>query len=891
MSVQSSGDAVARLSSALADRYRIERELGQGGMATVYLAEDLKHDRKVALKVLKPELAAVLGAERFVQEIKTTASLQHPNILPLFDSGTVERSTGETEFLYYVMPFIEGETLREKLNRETQLGIDEAVKIATEVAEALDAAHHEGVIHRDIKPENILLHNGRPMVADFGIALAVSAAAGGRMTETGLSLGTPHYMSPEQATAEKDLTPRSDVYSLGSVLYEMLTGEPPHSGGSAQAIIMKIVTEPASSVTKIRKSVPPNVTAAVAKSLEKLAADRFESAKAFVEALANPTFTLPTTSDTWVESTTRASSRLTGLFATLAVVFAVAFGWSMLTTDPEVAKPVNRFRLAHDLPNFETGALAPDGSFHVFPTAGADGRTQLFVRRWADLDPTPIPGTEGATGTGAVSPNGNDVAFHKELPGPLFVTAIEGGPARQIVEFQWGASEWDANGMVYFTASSAAGVGAGINRVPATGGQVETVTELHEGELAHGGLHVLPSAQSGLFTVWHAIDGTDAEIWAIDFNTGDREQLVVGQRPYYAATGHLVFVTPDGRMMVALFDAETLELTGAAVPIIESVMLSAFFGLPLYTIADSGTLIYRPGMDNRTLPVWIDRQTAARDLMVGWRGAVDPAFSPDGERLAVSRDGDISIVPLDGSPTTQLTFGEGRNLAPTWSPDGQTVFFLSDRAASVTGHNDVFSIRADGSGEAELFFESERGLVSIVWSPNGDWLLLTTSFDGPSSSDILGLQAGASEAVPLLASRFPEVDPAVSPDGRWLAYAAQGGVVVVPFPNTDDARWPLAGLGSGTPVWRASGRELFYVQRNSSLDSLTLRIAQLGSGEAFSVVSRESLTSHRSTFTFTRPYAVTPDGRRVLVMETGSQSQGELVLVQNFFEELKALGR
>jgi eukaryotic-like serine/threonine-protein kinase len=199
-------EITAKLSTALADRYRIERHLGEGGMATVYLAEDLKHKRKVAVKVLRPELAAVLGAERFVQEITTTANLQHPHILPLFDSGEAD------SFLYYVMPFIDGETLRDKLNRETQLGIDEAVSITPAIADALDYAHRNSVIHRDIKPENILLHEGQPMVADFGIALAVSAAAGGRMTETGLSLGTPHYMSPEQATAEKDLTNRSDIY-------------------------------------------------------------------------------------------------------------------------------------------------------------------------------------------------------------------------------------------------------------------------------------------------------------------------------------------------------------------------------------------------------------------------------------------------------------------------------------------------------------------------------------------------------------------------------------------------------------------------------------------------------------------------------------------------------
>jgi serine/threonine protein kinase len=275
-------DLPSRLTAALSGRYRIARELGASGMATVYLAEDLKHHRQVAIKVLKPELAAVLGAERFVQEITTTAQLQHPHILPVFDSGTADG------FLFYVMPYVEGETLRERLDREKQLGVEEAVRIAREVADALDYAHRREVIHRDIKPENILLHDSRPMVADFGIALAVSAAAGGRMTETGMSLGTPYYMSPEQATAEKELTGRSDVYSLASVLYEMLTGDPPHVGSSAQQIIVRIIADPVRPVGEVRKSVPGNVAAAVGKALEKLAADRFESAKAFADALADP---------------------------------------------------------------------------------------------------------------------------------------------------------------------------------------------------------------------------------------------------------------------------------------------------------------------------------------------------------------------------------------------------------------------------------------------------------------------------------------------------------------------------------------------------------------------------------------------------------------------------
>ncbi len=275
-------DSPPRLADALADRYRIERELGAGGMATVYLAYDLKHDRRVAVKVLRPELAAVIGAERFLAEIKTTAALQHPHILPLFDSGQADG------FLFYVMPLIEGESLRDRLRREHQLPVDDSLRLAKEIGSALDYAHRHGVIHRDIKPENILLHDGAALVADFGIALAVSQAGGNRMTETGLSLGTPGYMSPEQATGERGLDARSDVYSLGCLLYEMLAGEPPHTGPSVQAVIAAVVTKEPERLAARRPSVPANVDAAVHKALAKLPADRFASADAFVRALSEP---------------------------------------------------------------------------------------------------------------------------------------------------------------------------------------------------------------------------------------------------------------------------------------------------------------------------------------------------------------------------------------------------------------------------------------------------------------------------------------------------------------------------------------------------------------------------------------------------------------------------
>src|SRR6476659_4076050 len=272
-------DVQSHLTIALADRYRVQRELGEGGMATVYLAQDLKHDRRVAIKVLKPELAVVIGAGRFLREIKTIATLQHPHILGLIDSGEVNGTA------YYVMPFVEGESLRDRLRREKQLPIADAVRIATEVASALDYAHRHGVIHRDIKPENILLHDGQALVADFGIALAVSHAGGSRMTETGMSLGTPHYMSPEQATGERDITARSDVYALGCVTYEMLIGDPPFTGSTAQAIVAKVLTADPAPLTAQRRSVSPQVEAAVLTALEKLPADRFGTPAEFAAAL------------------------------------------------------------------------------------------------------------------------------------------------------------------------------------------------------------------------------------------------------------------------------------------------------------------------------------------------------------------------------------------------------------------------------------------------------------------------------------------------------------------------------------------------------------------------------------------------------------------------------
>jgi TolB-like protein len=275
-------DALDRLKAALADRYAIERELGQGGMATVYLARDLKHEREVALKVVQPGLGAALGAERFLREIRTTAQLTHPHILPLLDSGEADGT------LFYVMPYVEGESLRDRLAREKQLPLDEALRITREVADALAYAHGRGVIHRDIKPDNILLQSGHAVVADFGIARAMDQASGATLTGTGVSVGTPQYMSPEQAMGGRDLDGRSDLYSLGCVLYEMLAGEPPFTGPTAESVVRQHLSVEPRPVTALRPAVPPEIAQAVGRCLAKTPADRFATAAAFADALARP---------------------------------------------------------------------------------------------------------------------------------------------------------------------------------------------------------------------------------------------------------------------------------------------------------------------------------------------------------------------------------------------------------------------------------------------------------------------------------------------------------------------------------------------------------------------------------------------------------------------------
>ena len=644
--------------TTLVGRYRIESELGEGGMATVYLAKDLKHNRNVALKVLKPELAAVVGAERFLAEIEVTANLQHPHILPLHDSGEADG------FLFYVMPFVEGETLRDRIDREKQLPVDEAVALASKVAGALHHAHEQGVIHRDIKPGNILIQGGEPVVADFGIALAVGAAGSNRLTERGLSLGTPYYMSPEQATGDQAVGASTDTYALGSVLYEMLVGEPPYPGTTAQAVLGKIIAGKPVSAIEERPSIPANVDAAVRKALEKLPADRFTSAQDFARALGDEHFRYGELATAGASAAVGPWNRLTMAFAALAAVTTLGFGWLLLR--PEPPRPVTRVsvHIPEDQffhPTRGDFDLSSDGSLIVYRGVGDQGQPQLWARRWNALNATPIRDTDGATRP-AISPNGQEVAF---VAGGLNrVVPLQGGVSRPLGDGS--VPRWSPDGAWIYCRD----LSQGLSRQPSGGGTPEIVTEVDTaaGDVRHTYLDVLPGGRA-VYQV-NEPDGA-RRIQAVDVETGEVKDLATGRYPRYSTTGHLLFLDAyEAILLAAPFDLEKLELTGAALPVAEGLLPVAGGNPGHFAVSRTGRLVYRTGVQGGSpAPVWVERDGTAREIDPGWRTPGNPAnssltLSPNEDRLAISimdSDGtfDLWMKQLPTGPLSRLTF-EGR---------------------------------------------------------------------------------------------------------------------------------------------------------------------------------------------------------------------------------------
>ena len=813
--------ALDLLAAALADRYRIEREVGQGGMATVYLADDLRHDRKVAIKVLRPELAAVIGAERFLREIKTIAHLQHPHILGLIDSGEVNGTA------YYVMPFVEGESLRDRLNREKQLPISDAVRFATEVASALDYAHRHGVIHRDIKPENVMLHDGSALVTDFGIALAVSSAGGSRMTETGMSLGTPHYMSPEQAMGEREITARSDVYALGAMTYEMLSGEPPFSGPTAQAIVAKVLTEEPRPLIPKRHSIPPEVEEAVLTALEKLPADRFGSAAEFATALrAGKTErrkdgTRGRGSPSVLPSF-RPSVVLVGLVLLLvafllgrggggSAVAPLAFGQSIkVTWDPgiEVLPAISpdgktvayasgtpiRMRLYVRPVSGGRGIPLTDDTSQVqsHPRWSPDGSRVLFLERGGVFSapasggvgtPEVPPGRSSPIVSASWSPDGKSIGY---VIGDSVYVRDGRNNSRGIARlFEPGACVWSPDAR-YLACSS----GNAISLMPGVVfGNVSPSKVVLVGVQDGAVRPITDSLSLNQNPVWSP-DGR--WIYFISNRYGPRDifaqQMAGGKTagpPLRLTTGlnaHTISLSSDGKRLayadIAIeSNAQSIPLP-ARPPIIATSSTQLTSGGQLVeamTMSSDGRWLFYDSDLGGNMDIYrkeLPRGTPER-LTTDSSDDFWPDVSPDGREVAFHswRGGsrDIYVMPLDGGPTQRVTTSPRQEALASWSPDGNRIAFCDFSGRGGIG----ISTRINGVWQQPVW------LLDWGWFP--EW-----SPDGKSLNFSSRIAYGALWIIPVDSGAQPRLladsagpngimgDPAEwSPDGRLVYIRSQ----------------------------------------------------------------------------------------------------------------------
>ena len=879
-------DTAVRITSALADRYRIERELGAGGMATVYLAHDARHDRRVALKVLRPELAAVIGAERFLAEIRTTANLQHPHLLPLFDSGEVEGT------VFYVMPFIEGESLRDRLQREKQLPVADALRIAGQVAQALDYAHRHGVIHRDIKPENILLHDESALVADFGIALAASRAGDTRMTETGMSLGTPHYMSPEQAMGERDLDTRTDVYALGATLYEMLGGEPPFTGPTAQAIVARVLSEAPRPLYALRPTVPAHVDHAIRTALQKLPADRYASAAAFGTALARP-------DPAAAYAAAPAPSRGAGRWVPWVVAVAAVLVGTVLARRGGEPPPSAPSRLALLAPGLGGSgatslqrqvALTPDGGTIIYTVVDNAGSNRL-MRQALDAEvPSTVTmvGQFFSVGNPVVSPDGGSLLL-TNLEGRVYRLPMTGG-AGNVISTGGRFSNFNTfapDGTVWATEGGAQNTllrfGAGDTLLAKIGefpGGIRLQQVLSDGTRALAVMRGVGSA-SGPLALVELEGGSEIRTLAPD--------AVEGR---YTA-GYLVIALNNGSLQAMPFDERRGEATGTAVTIANGVSVTGT-GIAQIAVADNGTIAYIPE-EPRSL-VFVERSGLAREVLEEHHNFHSPLFSPDRQRLAMdfnSADGrDVWVLDIAGGTLTRATFDrDGHD--PVWTPDGRHLTYTSNKSG-------VLGLYRTRPGSAE---PAESLLATSMLGWTGQWLadgsgIITVgnAMRGSTQGDIGVIRDGGHGAFePLVASQFNEQYPAVSPDQRWLAFVSdQSGqleIYVRPLDGDGDLL-QVSQNGGNEPVWSRDGSELFYRGITAGGQPVMMAV-RVRTGATLSVTEREELFP-LADYVGTTPHAnydVSPDGRYFAMVRRSPSTR--IMIIQNLpalVERLRAGG-
>ncbi len=893
-------------------------------MAIVYLARDLKHDRRVALKVLRPDLGAIVGEERFLAEIRVTANLQHPNLLPLFDSGAADG------LLFYVMPYVEGESLRARIDREKQLPVDEAVRITVAIAGALETAHQQGIIHRDLKPENILLQAGQPVIADFGIALAVSNAGGARITQTGLSLGTPMYMSPEQATGDRSIDGRTDLYSLAAMTYEMLTGEAPHTGTTSQAIIAKLMTENPRPLTTLRRNVPPHVNAAVLHALEKVPADRFSTPREFAAALTTPGAVLATgtVGDAVPVAQRRGASAGRLIVAGLAgavITGAAAAGWMAYT---RVSPPVTRVFL--DVPeNARVAersrfALSADGSTLAY-NSDADSTAPYALWVKGRSQPTPRQLIPRPVNNYALSADGSWLAYIEG--GRLFKISTTGGTGIPLADSVGAVLGWTEAGEIVvgrFDASRRRGV---VYRIAADGGASSQLVALPDSLFPTNPV-ILPGQKGVLFAGCPAractAGGGDFSLWVISTATGEARTLLPGGiAGWYLPTGDVLAIRRDGTLLRLPFDLGSLTVRGNPVPVLDSVgVFVSRGGAPVaqFAVSSQGTMVATLGSVSATRTgggryrmLWVDRTGKVTPMDSSWTvsltvatGNIGWAISPDGRRLVIgeNRQGQDNIWIKELKPNgneMRLTTDTASEYRPRWSADGRTVTYQRS-----TGLQALYRRAADGTGEETLILPPKRlGVAEHAFSPDGKWLVHRKG----GNNDIVGGRDiwarrtdGDTVGKPIVADpKFDEAAFSISPDGRWIAFESNETgareVYVRPFPETDSGKWKVSNGGAHAALWARNGRELYFVTSARDLMAVPLRptATSPGLGTPVKLFRVQDNWALRDDENYT-PFDVAPDGRFLMAEQVGNREQvapkrRPVLYVENWFAELMRSGK
>ena len=883
--------------SLIAGKYRILEELGRGGMGVVYKAVDIKLERTVALKFLSPQLTSNQEAkERFIHEAQAASALDHPHICTVYEIGEFE---GE---MFIAMAYVEGQSLRRKIEQGPPK-IEEALDLSIQVAEGLHEAHEKGIVHRDIKSANIMVTpKGQAKIMDFGVA---KLAGRTRFTQTGMTMGTAAYMSPEQAKGEK-VDRRTDIWSLGVVLYEMATGQLPFKGDHEQAVVYSILNEEPEPMTGLRTGVPMELERIVSKALAKDPASRYQhidempvDLKAVKERPGG--LSRVSTRSAAVPALPARARRhqiapwiLVGLLAALVAISLWSPWRARQLPQPFLTRFVIHLPIAEGMA-LEDGsavALSPDETQLIYASA-LGGSTRLYLRSIHEFEGKPISGTEGAKAP-FFSPDGKWAGFYAD--GKLKKVSLLGGTPQVICEAKSGlGGSWGADDTIYFSDWYK----ACLMKVSAEGGIPEQLTSAlkitSEGPLEHSHFwpRVLPGGKEILFTIYR--NSENMSVAALNLQTGKQKTLIErGSDACYLETGSLIYAW-EGDLLSVPFDLDKMEVTGSPIPVLGGVMMDTD-GLAHYSLSERGSLAYVPGAFSAGASglVLVDHKGRVEPLPFAPDVYQSPRFSPDGKQLVITRSqarSNLWIYGLERGSMRRLTDEEGDEYWAIWTPDGERIVFNSTRSGGSMAP--LFWKPADGIGPEEPFARGEYHQQPQSWGGDGKLLVITEGIHPTNGMDIWLLTVdGDRTPKPLIRTQANEIHPIFSPDGRWLAYVSDESgreeVFVRPYPGPGNII-PISTDGGMEPVWAPDGKKLYY--RDVSGDKMMV-VSFLAEPDL--QVGKPQLLfegKFHGGWAWGRNYDIAPDGKLFLMITDEEQPSPptQINMVLNWVEELTRL--